>query len=93
MKKFIAIIAAGVLTAGVALAQDEQDDPIKKVGQDVDAIAQTAGNLIKWVFERPAVIVDFVSAEVEKTKEYQKKQWSGTNDKLKGFFNKFPEGD
>ena len=50
MKKFIAIIAAGVLTAGVALAQDEQDDPIKKVGQDVDAIAQTAGNLIKWVF-------------------------------------------
>ena len=79
MKKFIAIIAAGVLTAGVALAQDEQDDPIKKVGQDVDAIAQTAGNLIKWVFE--------------KTKEYQKKQWSGTNDKLKGFFDKFPEGD
>lgn len=84
-KDIVAIALAGwiyLVATNVA-----QADPVKQIGEDIHSIAEVPGKLISWILDRPAIIADFVQEEINDVKDYQKKQWSKSNDQLKGFFS------
>lgn len=89
LRNLMAMAMAGFMM--IAMTNMAKADPAKKIGNDVDAIAQSAGNLVKWILDRPQWVSNFVADEVEKTKQYQKEQWTESKFQLKGFFEKFPK--
>ena len=89
LRNLMAMAMAGFMM--IAMTNMAKADPAEKIGNDVDAIAQSAGNLVKWILDRPQWVSNFVVDEVEKTKQYQKEQWTESKFQLKGFFEKFPK--
>tara|TARA_B100000941_G_C28408062_1_gene501878 strand:+ start:416 stop:694 length:279 start_codon:yes stop_codon:yes gene_type:complete len=89
LRNLMAMAMAGFMM--IAMTNMAKADPAEKIGNDVDAIAQSAGNLVKWILDRPQWVSNFVADEVEKTKQYQKEQWTESKFQLKGFFENFPK--
>ena len=84
-KDIVAVALAGWIY--LVATNIAQADPVKKASDDITSIAEVPGKLISWIFERPAVIANFVQDEINDVKEYQKKTWSPKKDQLKGFFS------